>query len=178
MDYDPDPVASIQSYYGQDVKAVVANSADKGWEVWCRKQWVHFINKNHAGYIARDEQRIFADDRRKAVDVWISHGNNNALVELKCLKPGEDNKAFSDRIFKDVNKLADGEKLGFNGVPNGARIWVLGLAVVINLEEDAFMKEMSSMLAVGSDFRGGKFKCIPEQLGPDHVMFVITWTRL
>jgi hypothetical protein len=177
MEPDPDVVGSVQSHYNQNVPDIVASAADRGWEVWFRIQWVLFINKNHSGYQAFNEQEIYSDNPRKSLDVQINHDGNVALIELKCLKPVETNKEFSDRLFDDVNKLANGQDDGFIGVPSTARTWTLGMAVVANGQEQAFADDMSNLLAIGQDFRGGTFQADAEQFGQDHYMFAFYWTR-
>ena len=177
MNPDPDVIASVQSYYNQNVSDIVASAADRGWEVWFRIQWVLFINKNHGGYQAFNEQKVYSDNPKKSLDVRIDHGGNVALIELKCLKPTETSKEFSDRLFSDVNKLANGQQDVFIGVPPTARIWALGMAVVPNGQEQAFANEMGDLLAIGQDFRGGKFQAEAGQFGHNHHMFAFYWTK-
>jgi len=101
-----DLVPSIQGWLLQDGGAISAQYWLGGWERWAQGQITIFTNRQQNAPKVGPELNPYLNNRQR-VDLEAKQaGHTPALIELKCCTSRDNAKEFSDRVFKDSNKLA------------------------------------------------------------------------
>jgi len=108
-----DLVPYIQRWLLQDGGTLSAVYWLGGWERWAQGQITIFTNRQQNAPEVGPELNPYLNNAQR-VDLEAKQaGRASALIELKCWTVKDDAKKFSDRVFKDSNKLASDLKVGY-----------------------------------------------------------------